>query len=422
MVNAVLLSVGDELLVGQVVNANAAWLGDVLTRHGFDVVRATAVGDDAAAIGQALADAFRDADVVVVTGGLGPTHDDVTREAVAAYFGLDLVHSEEALAWVRARYAHTGQPMPASNRRQALVPAGFTALRNPAGTAPGLWFEPGRGQALALLPGVPREMRALVEEAVLPRLTAREGRRVIARRTLLTAGLGESALAEAIGELGPWLDAGRRLAFLPAPGLVRLRLTALAETAEAAEARLDAFEAHLLARIGPHVFGRDDETLEEAVGALLARLGRTVAVAESCTGGLVLNRLTNVSGASAYVLGGVVAYGNSVKRSALGVDEAALDEAGAVSEAVARQMARGVRARLGADVGLATTGIAGPGGATPDKPVGLVWIGYADAEGDFAVRFLFAHDRLLNKELTATAALDLLRRHLGVPAPAADGA
>lgn len=412
---ACILTIGDELLIGQVVNTNAAWLGEQLTLRGVEVSAAVTVGDDESAIVAALDRAFADAELVVTTGGLGPTHDDVTKLAVARYFGRDLRFDEAVLERIRERFARRGVPMPESNRTQAMLPEGFEVLPNPAGTAPGLWHADvvdGRKRLLAVLQGVPHEMKTLFQQSVLPRLAEYKDLLVIAHRTLLTAGIGESNLAERLGDLSAFLGPMLRLAYLPGGTGVRLRLTAFGEDRADVEARLDALEAHLRDRAGRYVYGTNDDTLEGVVGAMLAGRGLRLAVAESCTGGHVADRLTNVSGSSAYVVGGVLAYSNRVKVDVLGVDPGVLDREGAVSEAVARQMARGVRERLGADIGLSTTGVAGPTGGSPEKPVGTVWIGYADAEGDFALLRRFVDDRILNKELSATAALDLVRRRL----------
>lgn len=412
---SIILTIGDELLIGQVVNTNATWLGEQLTLHGIDVLRADTVGDEIDQIEAALARAFDEADLVITTGGLGPTHDDVTKTAVAQFFGVPFRFDEEVFARIEARFTARGVPMPESNRSQAMIPAGFEVLPNPVGTAPGLWFSgevDGRERMLAVLQGVPHEMKTLFQREVLPRLNGRDGLRAIAHRTLLTAGIGESMLQERIGDLSDLLGQDLRLAYLPGGGTVRLRLTAYGDNAAIVAARLDALEARLRERAGKYIFGTGDETLEAVVGRMLVERGMTIALAESCTGGRVADRLTNVSGASTYVLGAVVAYCNSVKTRLLDVDPVVLEQEGAVSETVARQMARGIRERVGASIGVSTTGIAGPTGGTPDKPVGTVWIGYADAHGEHAVLRRFFDDRILNKELTATAVLDLIRRFL----------
>lgn len=412
---AEILTIGDELLIGQIVNTNAAWLGEQLNLMGVEVTRMVTVGDDAGAIVAALDEAFRSAELVITTGGLGPTHDDVTKVAVARYFGVEMQFDEDTFERIRQRFARRGLRMAESNRSQAMVPEGFDMLPNPVGTAPGLWYageQGGRKRLLAVLQGVPHEMKTLMQDEVLPRLYAHKDLQVIGHRTLLTAGIGESSLQEQIGDLSAYLGPRLRLAFLPGTGGVRLRLSAYGDDAAEVEARLDRLEAHLRARAEKYIYGMNGDTLEAVVGRLLRERGYTVAVAESCTGGHVTHQLTNVSGSSSYVVGSIIAYSNAVKVGLLDVDPDVLDADGAVSEAVARQMARGVRARLGADVGVSTTGVAGPTGGTPDKPVGTVWIGYADAERDFAVLLRLVQDRILNKELTTTAVLNLLRRQL----------
>jgi nicotinamide-nucleotide amidase len=412
---ATLLSIGDELLIGQVVNTNAAWLGEQLSALGIAVRRMEVVGDEAAEIRRELRRALGETDLVIITGGLGPTHDDITKRAVADELDRPLEFRDELMDEVRRKFEGRGRRMSESNRQLAEVPAGFEALANPVGTAPGLWFEgevDGATRSLVILPGVPHEMRTLMQEAVLPRLTARNGDVALAQKTLLTVGRGESDLADALGSYADRLGPSLRLAFLPNYGVVRLRITALGEARTEAEARLADFETYVRERIGEHVFGEGDDTLEAAVGRMLRERGLTLATAESCTGGLLSHRLTNIPGSSAYYCGGAVVYGNSQKIVLLDVDESSLYRDGAVSEAVAKQLAEGVRARLNADLGIATTGIAGPGGGTPGKPVGTVWIGYADERGPYAVRLQFTNDRLLNKRLSVTAALAILRRQL----------
>lgn len=409
---AVLVTVGDELLIGQVVNTNAAWIGEQLNAVGVHVGRHVAVADDVDAIRKEVGRAYEEADLVVVTGGLGPTHDDLTRAALAECFGAELRFDEVVYERIRARYARRGR-IPDSNRALAMVPEGFDVLPNPVGSAPGLWRrDEERERIVVVLPGVPQELRALVRGEVLPRLRRHRTLRVIEQRTLLTAGIGESSLQEQIGDVAARLDRHLRLAYLPGTSGVRLRLTATGNDRATVRERLNALERVLRERIGSYVYGTDDDTLEGIVGQMLAECGLTIATAESCTGGLLANRITDVPGASSYMVGGVVAYSNHVKIRELGVNEAVLEKEGAVSETVARQLARGARDRLAADIGVSTTGIAGPTGGTPEKPVGTVWIGYADAAGDDARLFHFVDDRLLNKELTCTAVLDLVRRRI----------
>ena len=411
--HTVLLTIGDEILLGQIVNTNAAWLGEQLALAGADVRRSETVGDERHEIARSIARATADgAELVILTGGLGPTHDDVTKSVVADVFGRPLAFRQDVFDAVASRFASRGRPMPASNRALAEIPEGFDVLPNPKGTAAGLWGErtvDGRRQCLVMMPGVPYEMRAISETSVLPRVR-QLGPDQVQHRSLLTVGQGESAVAELLGDLAELLAEGVGLAFLPSLGMVRLRLTAKGNDAERVRRDLDQSAASVRARLGGRIFGEERDTLEGAVGALLVDQGLTLAVAESCTGGAVSARLTAEAGASRFLLGGVVAYCNSVKTALLGVDPETLEREGAVSEAVAKQMAAGARARLGADIGLSTTGIAGPSGGTADKPVGTVWLGYADADGARAVRLQYTTDRAVNIGLTTTAALNYVRR------------
>ncbi len=408
---AILLTIGDELLSGTTVNTNAAWLGAELTGQGIAVVRMEAVGDDPEAICQALRRARAQAEVVILCGGLGPTHDDRTRQALADCLNRPLQLRPELLAQIEAYFKRRGRAMPERNRVQALVPEGFEPIPNPVGTAPGLWLEDEAG-IVAVLPGVPHELQVMMRQTVLPRLEQRPGRPILLQRMLITAGIGESDLQQQLAGVASLLDESTRLAYLPGPYGVRLRLTVKAPTTKVAQERLAALESFLLERIGERFVGFDEETLEVVVGRLLQELRATVAVAESCTGGHLADCITNVSGASTYFRGGVVAYDNTVKVEVLGVDPEVLGREGAVSEAVAIQMAQGVRERLGAQVALATTGIAGPTGGTPDKPVGTVWIGLADAHVAFARRYYLPDERRRFKQRATAAALDLLRLHL----------
>ncbi|MEO0858856.1 MAG: competence/damage-inducible protein A [Bacteroidota bacterium] len=424
-----LLTVGDELLIGQVTNTNAAWLGDQLSLAGFDVRRHVTVGDSVVDITRALDEGFAAGTLVVVTGGLGPTHDDVTKKVVADYFGKDM-HADEALeAQIAARYEERGRPVPPSTKLMALVPDDFEQLANPIGTAAGLWYadeHQGRARIVAVMPGVPYEMEAITKTALLPRLREAHDGLVILHRTLLTVGYGETMLAERLGaeagDLAPYLNEDHLgLAYLPGSGGVRLRLTATGDDRAEAQARLDRFAAFVHDRLGDAIYGEGDDTLEAIVGAMLKERGLTVAVAESCTGGRVMEQLVRVSGASAYLKGGIVAYCNEVKRDLLGVNADDLSEHGAVSEPVVKQMAEGARARLGTDVALATSGIAGPTGGTPGKPVGTLWLAYADEADTYAVRLTLTKNRALNLRLSTMAALNLLRRQLlrREPQPAA---
>lgn len=408
-----LLTIGDELLIGQTTNTNAAWLGDRLSRMGVEVERTVTVGDDPDRMREELDRSARRATLLLVTGGLGPTHDDVTREVVSDYFDAPLRTDEDILARIRRYYERRGRQMPSAGPKLAQVPEGFEVLENPVGAAVGLWHETtvhGGERLIGVLPGVPEEMKGIFEGTVEPRLEERADLRDVTYRTLITSGIAESLLQERLGDLTDVLDETLHLAYLPSTSGVRLRLTAADGHNASAEDRLDRLEARIRDRAGHHVIGTGDVTLEEVLGDQLRSGGRTIATAESATGGLIGHRLTSISGSSDYYMGSVVAYANDVKRSVLGVEADVIDKHGAVSEPVAVQMAEGVRDRLDVDVGIATTGIAGPGGGTPEKPVGTVWLGYADEVRSRAVQQQFVEDRTLNKELFASAALDLVRR------------
>jgi nicotinamide-nucleotide amidase len=409
---AVLLTIGDELLIGQIINTNAAWLGEQLSESGIDLARIVTVGDDPGELHLELDRSIRDSDLVILTGGLGPTHDDITRGILAEYFGAELQFNADVFDDISRQFERRSRHMPASNRTQAMVPAGFEVLRNTAGTAPGLWRAftlDGRERIVVVMPGVPHEMEGLFRREVQPRLRARKDLRIISHRTLRTAGIGESTLQEKIGDLADLLSPSLRLAYLPNSSGVRLRMSAFGRSIKEVDALLRHLDDRLRERIGSYIYGTGEEALEEVVGRMLLARGLMIAVAESCTGGHVSHQITNVSGSSAYMAGGIIAYSNRVKTDLLGVDADLLENEGAVSEAVARLMAEGVRRRLGAHIGISTTGIAGPTGGTPDKPVGSVWIALADEQGTEAVLLHLAKERILNKEMTTTALLNLVR-------------
>jgi nicotinamide-nucleotide amidase len=408
-----IVGVGTELLLGQIVNTNAAWIGQRLADVGWDCLRHTTVGDNQARIAEVLRETLGRADAVIVTGGLGPTQDDVTREAIAAVAGVPLVRRPELETWLRERFARMGiARMADMNLRQADVPEGARYIDNPRGTAPGLIVEVD-GKPVYAVPGVPREMEGMLERVVLPDLAARGGEgRAIVSRVLRTAGVGESRLAE---RLTPsWEAAGGgqvTLAYLASPGEVRVRLTAVGATREEALAQIAPVEAKLREELGEIVYSVDDETLEAAVGRLLRERARTLATAESLTGGLVGGRVTAVAGSSDYYLGGVVAYATQAKTALLGVDRDLLAAAGAVSEPTAAAMAEGARRAFGADLGLATTGVAGPA-EQGDRPVGTLCLGVADAAGTATSTLRAPGDRAQVRAWAVSVALDLLRRRL----------
>ncbi len=407
-----IVGVGTELLLGQIVNTNAAWIGQRLADVGWDCLRHTTVGDNEARIAEVLREALGRADGVIVTGGLGPTQDDVTREAVAAVAGVPLVRRPVLEDWLRERFARMGTRMAEMNLRQADVPEGARYIDNPRGSAPGLIVEVG-GKPLYAVPGVPREMEGMLERVVLPDLAARAGEgRAIVSRVLRTAGVGESRLAERLTPLWEAAGGGRvTLAYLASAGEVRVRLTAVGATREEALAEIAPVEAKIREELGEIVYGVDDETLEAAVGRLLGERNGTLATAESLTGGLLGGRVTAVAGSSAYYLGGVVAYATEAKAALLGVDRDLLATEGPVSEPAAAAMAEGARRAFGADLGLATTGVAGPT-EQDGRPVGTLCLGVADAAGTATATMRAPGDRAQVRAWAATVALDLLRRRL----------
>jgi nicotinamide-nucleotide amidase len=407
-----IVGVGTELLLGQIVNTNAAWIGQRLADVGWDCLRHTTVGDNEARIAEVLREALGRADGVIVTGGLGPTQDDVTREAVAAVAGVPLVRRPVLEDWLRERFARMGTRMAEMNLRQADVPEGARYIDNPRGSAPGLIVEVG-GKPLYAVPGVPREMEGMLERVVLPDLAARAGEgRAIVSRVLRTAGVGESRLAERLTPLWEAAGGGQvTLAYLASAGEVRVRLTAVGATREEALAEIAPVEAKIREELGEIVYGVDDETLEAAVGRLLGERNGTLATAESLTGGLLGGRVTAVAGSSAYYLGGVVAYATEAKAALLGVDRDLLATQGPVSEPAAAAMAEGARRAFGADLGLATTGVAGPT-EQDGRPVGTLCLGVADAAGTATATMRAPGDRAQVRAWAATVALDLLRRRL----------
>lgn len=430
-----LLAVGSELLLGDIVNTNASWLGQRLAAAGIDVERSVAVGDNIARIVDCLRTALQRADGVIVTGGLGPTQDDLTREALAAVAGVELRRDPGLELALRDRFANSGRMAPERNYRQADVPAGAIVLPNAVGTAPGLRLEVARG-VLYALPGVPREMTAMYDAEVAPDLSRRVGRpAVLVSRVIHTAGIWESEVAEAVADLVDRLEArgNPTLAFLAAGGQTRVRITAKAENAAAASALIEPVEAQVRAALGPAVYGVDDATLDAAVHLLLRRRGETVAVAESLTGGLLGAALSAEPGASESFLGGITAYSTPLKAVLLDVGVPVLAQCGPVSAEVASAMAAGVRRRLDATYGLALTGVAGPQ-EQDGQLVGTVFaalaspgggvvrplrLGRAGAEASATLSpSASAQDRERIRTYAVVATLDLLRRHLiALPAP-----
>lgn len=409
------ITIGDELLLGFTIDTNAAHLARALASIGVHIARRTTVGDDATAIARAVADALERSEGVITTGGLGPTSDDLTKPSIAALFGREMVLDDAHLAWMEERWRNRfNRPLPATNRAQAMLPAGAVKLENHHGSAPGIWLEDERGRWVAMLPGVPREMRGMLADTLLPRIKERvRGDTVVQSSTIRTTGIAESLLADHIETMerdsGPL---GVTLAYLPSIAGVDLRLTIRDVPRDVADMTLSRAAARLRQAVGEWIYGEDEDDLAAIVLDLCRARRLTIGVAESCTGGLLGARLTAVSGASDVMLGGVIAYDNDVKQRRLGVEDRALREHGAVSEEVVRQMARGAREATGARVGLSITGIAGPNGGTPEKPVGTVWLG-TDVDGVVEARLLrLWGDRYEIRERAAQWTLEFLRRRL----------
>lgn len=414
-----LITIGDELLLGFTIDTNAAHIARTLAASGIEIVRRTTVGDEAGIIARAVREALDRTGAVVTTGGLGPTSDDLTKPAIAKLFGREM-RLDEGLAtkleerW-RARFPNSR--FPATNRSQAEVPEGARILTNRHGTAPGIWLEDEKGRWVAMMPGVPREMRGMLVEELLPAIKARaKGEEtVVLSRTLRTTGIAESAIAELLGPNflgGPETELGSLpLAYLPGIAGVDLRITAKGLSRARAEKLVEEAIVKLKSRVSAYAYGEDDADLAAVVLGQCRASGYKLAVAESCTGGMLGERLTSVPGSSDVFLGGVIAYHNDVKLDLLGVRAEDMERYGAVSEQVALQMASGVREKLGADVGVSVTGIAGPGGGTAEKPVGLVWIAVHGSELK-ARRFHVVGDRAEIRQRAAQAALEMVRRAL----------
>jgi nicotinamide-nucleotide amidase len=408
---AELLTIGTELLLGQIVDTNASWMSQRLAEAGVDVYYKSTVGDNWGRIESAIRLAMSRADVVLMTGGLGPTEDDLTRDVLAAVLGWPLRLDPQVLAAIEQRFTHRRVAMPENNRKQAMVPEGAEVLHNPRGTAPGLWARHPCG-ALACMPGVPAEMKPMLLDQVIPRIRQTLGiRSRIISRVLKACGISESTLDHRIGDYFREMR-NPTIGVLAHAGEIHVRLTCKGDDPAEIAARLDDLETKIRGRLGHLIFGRDDEKLESVVGRLLRERRATLAVAESCTGGLVASRLTDIPGSSDYFERGTVPYSLEAKEQLLGVSPELLRRHGAVSVEVAGAMAAGVRRLSGTTLGLATTGIAGPTGGTPDKPVGLVCVALAWDVGERTREFRLLGDREQVKYRGAQMALEMLRRHL----------
>lgn len=406
--NFEIISIGDELLIGQTVNTNAAWLAKNLMSLGVEVKWITTVGDDAEDLKNALTTAMQRSDAVITTGGIGPTHDDITKTVAAEFFESKLIFKPEILERLKRRFEKRGRKMSSTNEDQAWVPEQAQLIENPIGTAPGLIFEKDDKKCF-ILPGVPAEMTIMSEQTVFPMF--KEQGQTIVQKTIRTTGLPESTTFEKLGDIKR-IEKIAKVAFLPKTSGVDIRLTVKGTNEAECQKKLDRAVHIVRKNLGDYVYGTDEEELQEAVAKLLIKKRKTVAVAESCTGGLLANKLTNVSGSSDYFERGVVTYSNQAKVDILQVPEKVLEKHGAVSAETAEAMAESVRKMSGVDFGISTTGIAGPSGGTKEKPVGLVYIGVSTEKETYSKRLLFFKERLENKGRFVQAALSLLRKEL----------
>ncbi|MDQ6815142.1 MAG: competence/damage-inducible protein A [Bacteroidota bacterium] len=411
-VNASIITIGDELLIGQTIDTNSAWMAQELNKLGIWVKRRVAVGDVWDEIWNALDEESRQSEIILITGGLGPTADDITKPLLNEYFGGKLVVDEGALQNVKDIFEkYIKRPMLEVNLKQAEVPDVCAVIQNKRGTAPGMWFEK-EGKVFVSMPGVPNEMKGMMSDYVLPRIPKMFSLRAVVHRTLLTAGIGESYVADRIKDFEIALPEHIKLAYLPNFGMVRLRLTATGKDEEAITNEIDRLFIELQTQLQDVMVINEDKTLEEAIGGMLSKYKKTLATAESCTGGYISHLITSVPGSSKYFTGGIVSYNNMIKESLLGVDAHTLNTFGAVSEETVGQMATAAKILMKTDYALAVSGIMGPDGGTEEKPVGTVWIAVAGKNSTAAKKFHTRYNRNRNIEATAINALNMLRQSI----------
>jgi nicotinamide-nucleotide amidase len=408
---AEIINIGDELLIGQVVNTNASWMASELDKAGIKTVRISAIADDKDDIVNALNQASDRADIILISGGLGPTKDDITKKTLAEYFNSDFYFHKPTFEQIKIIFEARKIPLTEINRQQAEIPEKCTPLINKNGTAPGMWFEK-EGKVFVSMPGVPFELKPMMSEQVIPKLQKKFRLGIIYHKTVMTTGIVESVLAAKIEAWENSLPENIKLAYLPQPGIVRLRLSAAGNERDKLENEVEKYCKQLNSIIPEAIFGYDDITLEEVVGKLLAMQNKTVSTAESCTGGYISHLITSIAGSSRYFKGGVISYSNEIKINQLGVPPEILEEKGAVSKEVVEAMAVGVKERFKTDFSVAVSGIAGPDGGTPEKPVGTVWIAVAYENGIISELFHFGEHRGRNIRRSALAALNMLRLRL----------
>ncbi|MGI6339807.1 MAG: competence/damage-inducible protein A [Bacteroidales bacterium] len=408
---AEIITIGDELLIGQTIDTNSSWIGAELSRAGFDIIRKSSIQDNRISILEALESASGRVDVVLITGGLGPTSDDITKQTLCEFFHTKLVVNQNVLAMINEMAKRRNMQMNENNRKQAEVPESCKVLTNATGTAPGMWFEKGK-TIFVSMPGVPNEMKYIMNEHVLPELKKLFTSQVVIHRNIMTYGLPEAMLAETLSSFEADLPPEIKLAYLPSFGVIKLRLTGKGKNREHIAKLIDAQVIRLYSEIPEFIYGENEETLEMTAGKLLTKKGITMCTAESCTGGNIARLITSIPGSSAYFTGSIIAYDNSVKSLLLDVDKEAIMKEGAVSEKIVRLMAEGARKLLKTDFALATSGIAGPDGGTPEKPVGTVWIAVASQKRSVAEKHVFSIDRTININRFSLAALNLLVKEI----------
>lgn len=408
---ATLITIGDEILIGQVIDTNSAWMGQELNLRGIEVQEIRSISDQHEDIIHAIDKAFEDSDLILMTGGLGPTKDDITKKAIADYFGVGMEFHEPTFERIERFFEKLGRSTTPAHREQCFMPTNATLLRNKMGSAPGMWFDE-KGKVLISMPGVPYEMKSIMTDEVFPRLQERFVTVPIAHRTILTIGEGESRIAAKIEHFEDSLPPHMKLAYLPNLGMVRLRLSATGKDESALHEELNA-KVEELKTIIPHlIFGYETQTIEEVVGKLLKEKGLTLSTAESCTGGYLAHRITKIPGSSAYFIGSVVAYSNAIKENLLSVSPETLQEHGAVSKETVVEMVQGALKVLQTDIAISISGIAGPGGGTPDKPVGTIWLAVGNKEKIKTHKLTLGKDRLKNIQYTANVALNMIRKFL----------
>ncbi len=416
-IEAEIITIGDEILIGQVIDTNSAYIATLLNLNGISVKQISSVSDNREHIIKSLDEAQQRADIILMTGGLGPTKDDITKKTLCEYFNTSMRFDEQAYKDIEAIFAAYGKEVTPINRLQAEVPEICITIRNHNGTAPGMWFEY-QGKIIVSMPGVPYEMKAMMKNQILPKLKEQYKLPSIVHKTILTQGIGESYLADLIAEWENDLTTDNiKLAYLPSPGMVRLRLSAKGNNAEKLNLLVDQKIEDLKKIIsefiyGYETFGEPSETLEQIIGRLLKEKKQTLSTAESCTGGYIAHLITKVPGASEYYVGSVISYSYGIKETELDVPKEIIETKGAVSQPVVEQMAKAIRGKYKTDYSIAASGIAGPGGSTPDKPVGTVWIAIATSETIISEKFLFGTNRERNIQKTANAALNMLRKEL----------